>query len=370
MGSKIKELSELKKYKKLLFHNKIGMWEWDLIKNQISFDEGIRSLYELKMPESVVAAEVWYQYIHPEDYSEIMANVMDLIHEKSEMSAVFRIITPTGILKHIQTFAIKETNEENIVCKLIGLNFDVSENQSMQKILIEQSKLAHLGQITAGLAHEVNNPLGIIVGKSNLFKNRIMNDKYDKDKFLADIQAIEKNADRIVKIIRSLNTFSRHSINDPFEKVSLLKIIDEASEIFKEKFQSSSINFEIVVDEKINYETSIEARESEILQVLINLLNNSYDSVQEVQNKWIRIDVIEVGHVYEIKVTDSGPQIKPEIAQQMMKPFFTTKPTGQGTGLGLSLALQIIKSHNGTLIYDSAAESTQFALSLNKKIKE
>ena len=124
MGLKIKYFSELEKYKKLLFHNKIGMWEWDLIKNQISFDEGIRSLYELDMQENNVAPEVWYQYIHPEDHSEIMANVMDLIHDKAEMSAIFRIITPTGILKHIQTFVL--VNQE----RRIGLQ--ISENPRLQ----------------------------------------------------------------------------------------------------------------------------------------------------------------------------------------------------------------------------------------------
>ena len=369
MVSKISSDSNLNKYKKLLLQNKIGMWEWDLEKNIIFFDEGIRILYELEIPENFVEPEVWYQYIHPEDHSELMASIMALIHENKDLNANFRIQMPNGNSKHIQTYAYAERNENDIALKLVGLNFDISEKQMMQKILIEQSKLAHLGQITSELAHEVNNPLSIIVGKANLLKTRIQNQNFDKEKILNDIQSIEKNSERISKIIRSLNTFSRNSIHDPFEKISILKIFDEAFEITKEKFKKNMIDFSIIIDEKITYDSLIEARESEILQVLINLLNNSYDAVKNIETKWIKINILEAATYYEVSVMDSGPQIQSEISSQMMRPFYTTKHVGMGTGLGLSLALQIITSHNGTLVYNAKNKNTEFILKINKKIK-
>lgn len=346
------------------------MWEWNLTANLIWFDEGVRALYEYQSDSNYVDPEVWYQFIHPEDYADILSHIMNLIEENSEMKTIFRIKTPLGNEKYISTHALKIQDPETKEMTLVGLNFDVSETQMMQKVLIEQSKLAHLGHFTSGIAHEVNNPLSIIVGKTGLLKSKIESEESShKEKMLSDIQSIQKNSDRITKIMRSLNAFSRNSINDPFQNVSILKIMDDAFEITKDKFQTDKVDFKIIVDKSLSYENFIEARQSEILQVLLNLLNNAYEALQSVETKWIKMSIQTSLTHYEILITDSGPRIKPEIARRMMEPFFTTKPTAQGTGLGLSLALQIMRSHNGTLDFNPESEYTQFVLKLKKKIK-
>lgn len=346
------------------------MWEWNLATNLIWFDEGIRALYEYESESNYIDPEVWYQFIHPEDYDDILGHIMNLIQDNSEMKTIFRIKTPRGNEKYISTHALKVQDPETQEITLVGLNFDVSENQMMQKILIEQSKLAHLGHFTSGIAHEVNNPLSIIVGKSGLLKSKIESDESsNKEKMLSDILSIQKNSDRIAKIMRSLNAFSRNSINDPFQNVSILKIMDDAFEITKDKFQTDKVDFKIIVGKSLSYENFIEARQSEILQVLLNLLNNAYEALQTAEKKWIEMSIQTSDTHYEILITDSGPRIKPEIARRMMDPFFTTKPTAQGTGLGLSLALQIMRSHNGTLDFNPDNENTQFILKLKKKIK-
>lgn len=366
----------IQKYQSLLFKNQIGLWEWNLKANKIWFDEGIRALYEYLPDENYIDPEEWYKFIHPDDYADVLSHIMNLLEDdssaeekKSEMKTVFRIRTPLGTEKHISTYALKIQDPETLETVLIGLNFDVSENQMMQKVLIEHSKLAHLGNITSGIAHEVNNPLSIIFGKSGLLKSKIEDENFNKVKLLADVDSIQKNSERIAQIIRSLNAFSRNSINDPFQNVSILKIIDQAFEITKDKFKNEMIDFRVLIDKKMNYTNFIEVRESEILHVVLNLLNNSYDAVKGLATKWVEINITESATDYQVLVTDSGVKIKPEIVRQMMEPFFTTKPTGQGTGLGLSLALQIIRSHNGTLDYNSENENTQFILKLKKKIK-
>ncbi len=369
MELKINQATLLQKYQSLLSHSQIGLWEWNLKANKIWFDEGVRALYEYVSEDNYVSPEEWYQFIHPEDYSDILAHIINLIEESTEMKTVFRIKTPLGNEKHISTFALKINDPKTNEITLIGLNFDVSENQMMQKILIEQSKLAHLGNFTSGIAHEVNNPLSIIVGKSGLLKSKIEAENFNKEKLLVDVESIQKNSERITKIIRSLNAFSRNSINDPFEHVSILKIIDAAVAITKDKFQKEGIDFKISIPAEITYENLIEARESEIIHVLMNLLNNSQDAVQGQVKKIIEIRISGFSTHYEVSIFDSGPRIKPEIARRMMEPFFTTKPTGQGTGLGLSLAQQIIRSHNGSLEFNTQSEQTQFVLTLKKKIK-
>lgn len=345
------------------------MWEWDLETQMIWFDDGIRSLYELTFKENFIHQDKWYSFLHPEDLPTVASDVMNLIAHEKEYKSIFRISTPDGTEKYISTYALKLVDPVSAQVTLIGLNFDVSENQKMQKILIEQSKLAHLGQITSGIAHEVNNPLSIIFGRAGLMKVKAESGAYDSKKIIEDADSIQKNADRIAKTISSLTAFSRNSIHDPFENISMLQILDEVFEIMKENLSRHSIDFRLPIYKKLNHQSLVEVRESEILQVLINLLNNSIDAIQKLENQWIEMDVVESANCYDVLITDSGNGINSEVAKRMMEPFFTTKEKGQGTGLGLSLAQQIVKAHNGLLYFNSENINTQFVVRLKKNIK-
>ena len=117
------------------------------------------------------------------------------------------------------------------------------------------------------------------------------------------------------------------------------------------------------IDEK----SVISARPSEIVQVLVNLLKNSYDSILDQKDGWAKIDVTSEKSFYLVAITDSGSEIEPDIAQKMMEPFFTTKSTGKGTGLGLSVSRQIIRNHGGELYYDPARPHTSFVFTIPKK---
>jgi C4-dicarboxylate-specific signal transduction histidine kinase len=115
---------------------------------------------------------------------------------------------------------------------------------------------------------------------------------------------------------------------------------------------------------------SIECRESQISQVLLNLLSNAHDAVQGTEKAWIALSVKELGEHFEISVTDSGHGIPESIAQKVMKPFFTTKPLGKGTGLGLSISSNIMIDHHGELRVDTTSANTRFVMTLPKKRQE
>lgn len=308
------------------------------------------------------------EYLLAEDKKFVEAVVIPVLLHGKNWEGELRLISPKKnevIPFWVRFFTVKaqEVNSDVFYCCLAS---DLTKMKSIQNLLLQQTKLATLGKVTSGIAHEVNNPLSIIVGKTSLLKQKLVNKDIEPTKCEAYLTSIEQNAERITKIIRSLNSFSRNSINDPMQKVSILKIIDDAFEILKEKFKNDEIDFTILIDEKMNYENKIEARESEILQVLINILNNSYDAVVAQKNKWIKLNISEKANHYEIKIIDSGLGISPDIVDHINEPFFTTKPTGQGTGLGLSLSADIIKSHAGSLELDKAAKETTFIIRLNK----
>lgn len=251
---------------------------------------------------------------------------------------------------------------------LVGVIRDITEIKKIQNSMIEQSKMASLGEMASEIAHEINNPLMIIQAKSQILQERLAKkeDELDVDKMIQDLQSIEKNSLRIEKIIKSLKSISRKADQDPFEEVSIRKILEEAIEISKERLSKNHVHFQFTHDQIIDYGYMVKARPSEIVQVLMNLLNNSFDAIKETKAPWIKIDLKLLGSIFQIEVVDSGEAIKTEVAKRMMEPFFTTKTTGSGTGLGLSVSKQIVQNHNGQLFYDEKSKNTKFVVQLKR----
>jgi len=247
---------------------------------------------------------------------------------------------------------------------------DLRKLKAIQSSLIIQSKMAALGEMAAEMAHEINNPLMIIQVKSQMMIEKLLKGAVDSEKLKADLQLIEKNSHRIQKIVHSSKAISRNAEMDPYTYVSILTLVDEALEIFQERFNKKKLRLELTVQEGISYDDLIEARGSEVLQVFVNLLNNAYDAVRNQPGGWVHFKINRVDSMYEIQVSDSGLKIPKEIANKMMDPFFTTKPTGQGTGLGLSLSKQIIENHAGQFYYESTSPDTTFVVRLQKRISK
>lgn len=259
----------------------------------------------------------------------------------------------------------KVSDDETI---LVGVIRDITEIKKIQNSMIEQSKMASLGEMAAEIAHEINNPLMIIQAKSQILQEKIAleGSAIDALKLIQDLQAIEKNGLRIEKIVKSLKSVSRKADHDPFEEVSIRRVIEEAIEISKERMNKNQVQFQFTCDKIIDYGYMIKARPSEIVQVLMNLMNNSFDAIRSSEDPWLKIDLKLIDATFQIEVTDSGPSIQPEIAKRMMEPFFTTKTTGSGTGLGLSVSRQIIQNHNGKLFYDGTTKNTKFVFQLKR----
>lgn len=238
------------------------------------------------------------------------------------------------------------------------------ENSRIQ--LINASKMASLGEMASGLAHEINNPLAIIQGKVKVISLMFEDLNIKHPPLVNEVDKIKVTTERIEKIVKGLRNFSRPSQYDPFEPTSLNKIIQETLDLCSEKFKSEGISIIIHNIPKIY----ISCRPSQISQVLINLFNNSRDAIRERDIKWIELSFKVSGNTLSIIFTDSGPGIPPDIAEKIMEPFYTTKDANMGTGLGLSIAKSLVENHGGILRLDQNHENTRFILELNIKDKE
>lgn len=227
--------------------------------------------------------------------------------------------------------------------------------------LINSSKMASLGEMASGVAHEINNPLAIIQGKVKVITMILEDLNINQPMLFQEVQKIKLTTDRIEKIVKGLRNFSRASNNDPFEPTPLQKIVNETLDLCQEKFKANGIKLKI----QDIPDTQIICRASQISQVLINLLNNSSDAIELLSEKWIEIKFeIKDRNQISIFVTDSGPGIPRDHLEKIMEPFFTTKEVSKGTGLGLSIARSIIESHKGQLWVDTSYPNTRFVIEL------
>lgn len=251
--------------------------------------------------------------------------------------------------------------------RAIGIGQDISDRRAAEAKMVQSSKMASLGEMSAGVSHEINNPLAIIQGSAfraiqNLEGSSGEEGAHKRDDVEGDLNRIIQNCDRIARIVRGLRAFSRSADHEPFIPTPLATVIEDVLNLAHERFKSQNIELHIELGEP----HIIDCRPVQMAQVLMNLLNNAYDAVSEhsgpLRAVWVRAK--EVGDHIQISVEDTGPGIPPDVQNRILEPFFTTKDIGKGTGLGLSISKGIIESHEGRLWLDASSKRTRFVIEL------
>lgn len=225
---------------------------------------------------------------------------------------------------------------------------------------VSASRMVSLGEISAGIAHEINNPLTVIEGTVSIAKRQILQNKPAVDVLLS-LDKVMAMSHRISRIIRGLRSFARDGGEDPFYVVSIDRMFQDLQDLCAMKLKNNGVDLTVNFNPK---DLTVFCREVQISQVLINLINNAVDAISEQNEKWVKLDAEQNGQKTIIRVTDSGTGIPIAIRQKIMQPFFTTKEVGKGTGLGLSISLGIIRDHGGEFFYNEEAANTQFVIIL------
>jgi C4-dicarboxylate-specific signal transduction histidine kinase len=222
--------------------------------------------------------------------------------------------------------------------------------KATQSQLIQSEKMASLGVLTAGVAHEINNPLNYIMGGYIGLNDELKAYDFNKDKRISVfLEGIKTGIDRASDIVKGLNQLSRD--NDNYnERCEIHTIINNCLTILHHKYKN---RIEIIKNfEKENLCTM--GNSGKLHQVFINIISNAIDSIEN--NGVIYIDTISNDKKHEISIKDTGCGIPVENLDKIIDPFFTTKDPGKGTGLGLYITNTIIQQHNGSLLFDSALD--------------
>ena len=227
----------------------------------------------------------------------------------------------------------------------------------MEEQLLQAERLASLGELSAGVAHEVNNPLGMILGYTQLLLRTEPKDTQNYN----DLKIIEKHARNCKAIVEDLLNFARSSETQK-GVLNVNDLIHEVISVVDHQFKLDNITIETALDTSI---PTLYADGEKLKQVFMNLLVNAKQAI-EVQGQ-IQIITAHDSSRDEVTVTvvDTGSGIPPEVQEKIFDPFFTTKPTGQGTGLGLSVSYGIIKDHHGEIFVQSTpGKGSTFTITL------
>lgn len=261
-----------------------------------------------------------------------------------------------GIHKHYYVVGKKYDRGE----KAVVIGMDVTELKEIEETTIFNEKLKTLGEMSATIIHEINNPLTAINFTSYMISDLVKKSPLNIKEIEKQTASIETTVQTISKIISNLKKFSRNTVKEELSEVSVVDVIKSASLVSKGKAKQEKVSIKL---EEID-DVKIKANEIQIYQVLVNLMNNSVDAIKDQKDKWIKISAKEKDDNVEIKVMDSGNGIDDELAKKIFNPFFSTKPLGVGTGIGLDISNKIVKKHNGSISLDQDCKNTCFVISL------
>jgi two-component system, NtrC family, sensor kinase len=313
--------------------------------NVLQFNDSVRSFFHLKE--------------HSPSFALLRKECKSIIEEtfRSQRTGFRDIIFENNSICETYTYPVQ--NHENRVYGVILYLKDVTEKRKMEAQLLHSGKLAAIGEMAAGIAHELNSPLTAILGNSQLL---LRNKKKDDPSYIL-LNDIKNCGDRCKRIIKSLLTFSRQD-EYIFGTFSLNEGIYQVLNLLRYQIEKNEIIIILELDEEL---PEIEGSQQQIEQIIINLILNARDAleVSDKENKEITIITSRLEDEVQLTVQDNGIGIEENRLSEIFHPFHTTKEAEKGTGLGLSVSFGIANAHGGTLEVSSIVkEGSTFTLRL------
>ena len=356
---------------------------------------------------------LWFDIIYPQD-RKWMDNCLDELISTGVQKITYRILRPDGELRWLFHHMRIVRDDAGLPLRIDGITVDITLHknaedllkqrnkelqtaldkiQEVQGQLVQSEKLASVGQLAAGVAHEINNPIGYINSNLTSLKNYVedmlalvaiyekaepactdaeqlcqiqgFKNKIDLEFLKTDVldllEESHEGASRVKKIVQDLKDFSHAGGDDDWQWANLHTCLDSTLNIV-----NNEIKYKARVIKELGDIPQVWCLPHQLNQVFMNLLVNAAHAIENEGTITVRTGE-ENNHIW-IEVSDTGKGIAPEHVNKIFDPFFTTKPVGKGTGLGLSVSYNIIKKHNGEIRLDSrVGEGTTFRIVLPKK---
>jgi PAS domain S-box-containing protein len=343
-----------------------GLYDWNLVTNEIYYSPSWKRMLGYAYEELPNDFSVWEKLTLPEDVQRSWKMQQELINkERERFELEFKMKHKDGHWVDILSRANALFDDTGTAVRIVGTHVDISERKRAEENALASQKMAGIGSLAAGMAHEINSPLQLVTGLSERLTRNLKAGEVDQQQFLTDIESINKNGWRIANIIRSLLTYARKEGHEMAPQQ--LNVVIENSLLLIEhqlvSWSNVSIEKELAPDLPL-----IHADSNSLTQVILNLLENARDAMPG--GGWIKISTAASpdGEQVVLQISDTGEGMTEELQSHIFDPFFTTKDIGKGTGLGLSIVQGIIQAHSGDIQVKSLpGKGTTFTVCLPVK---
>jgi len=338
----------------------IGIWEWDIGRDVHLWDERMVGIHGVPAGTSPAPGGAWLDLVHPEDRAVVAQRNLDAVEGDGNLDLTYRILRPDGAVRHLKVDALVVRDAQGRAQRLVGMARDVtaqaeaeSERQRLETELQHAQKLESLGSLAGGVAHDMNNILTAILGLGSTLQHQ-----YGADPALArGLGTIVQAGERGTKLVRHLTEFARKGL-DEARPVDLNELVRREADLLGST-TLRKVTLECRLEEGLPL---ILGEPAALSNALMNLCVNALDAMPE--GGVLGLATRALAGQVELTVADTGQGMTPAVQARAMEPFFTTKPLGKGTGLGLAGVYGTMKAHGGTVeLQSQVGEGTRVTLS-------
>jgi PAS domain S-box-containing protein len=308
----------------------------------------------------------WMEAVHPDDRKRVQESLA--LRAAGGYDTEYRILRPDGTIRWIHDKAFPIRNAEGVVHRYVGLADDITDRKKLEERIMHAQKMDAIGTLSGGIAHDFNNILAVINGYAELLRMSVP----AESPIAEHVEAIAVAGSRATKLVRQILTFSRR---EEFhrETISLRPVVEEALKFLRATIPAT-ITFKKSLEE---HSTCVLADATQIHQVIVNLGANAWHAMKDchgildvaLQEVIVDADMatlqpqLQQGRYVRVSVKDNGKGMDPATLARIFEPYFTTKPPGEGTGLGLSVVHGIMQGHGGAIdVFSKQGEGTTFHL--------
>jgi two-component system, cell cycle sensor histidine kinase and response regulator CckA len=325
---------------------KLGIWDRDLLDGTLIWDDQMFEIYGMDRGAGPLSHATWSERIHPEDLPAVEEATLAAIVGERPYSAEFRVVCPEGMLRYVKGQAIVIRDTAGKAVRMIGINWDCTaqkeaelERQRLQAELQQAEKLESIGSLAGGIAHDMNNVLAAILIMTALLREKFS----DGDPVAKGLDTILSAGNRGRDLVQALTDFARKGLGKQ-RPLDLNELLRKEVELLQHT-TLQKVRLALDLDPSL---PAVLGDPSALGNAIMNLSINALDAMPQGGTLRFRSRLIPGGRV-ELAVMDTGAGMTTEVLSKALEPFFTTKPAGKGTGLGLARAYGTLKAHGGTL---------------------